>query len=167
MCKEKRSCAFTLIEIMVVITIMFLLTTIGTHVYKNLRLETQADALINELKIIEAAVRMYYYDHNGEFLPNNYDLKNTPELQPYFPSNFKNSPPPLGGYWRYYNAGEGFAIVCDGMTNWAALQLARDKMIREDPQMNGRLGVYPRGSGYTLDYYIKYSPGVGNGQNFF
>ena len=124
---------------MIVVAIISLITTIGTHSYRRLRLEAQADAFINELKIIEAAVRMHYYDNNGVALASNAEnLKAHVLLQPYFPPGFSNNATtPLGGAWRFQNTvnSGGIRIVCDGIpnANLPALELAREKMIRENP----------------------------------
>ena len=91
--------AFTLVELMVVISVISVIATICTKSYRQYIINTQADSIAQQIKLIAGAINYYFYD-NGKY-PGEYpgepfavDVRGNVEsvigelISPYLPSGF-------------------------------------------------------------------------------
>jgi len=74
----KRSSGFTLVEIMIVVSIIFLLAAIAIPNFLRARKRSQATRILEDLRILDAAVDQYAIETNKQtgFNPNINDLRN-------------------------------------------------------------------------------------------
>ena len=74
----KRRGGFTLVEIMIVVSIIFLLAAIAIPNFLRARKRSQATRILEDLRILDAAVDLYAIETNKQtgFVPTFGDLKN-------------------------------------------------------------------------------------------
>jgi len=80
---RNRKSAFTLVEIMIVVAIIGLLAAIAIPSFVRARKSAQANACINNLRIIDAAKQQWAIENNKS--PN--DLPNQNDIAPYIGRN--------------------------------------------------------------------------------
>jgi prepilin-type N-terminal cleavage/methylation domain-containing protein len=160
--KEK---GFTLVEISIVVFIVALLTALGSHMYSELRLDAKADAFVNELKLLESAARMYYYEHNGAkhggYAEKDGDIS---VVSSYLPEGFSAQPNCVGGKWWYFKQPGILIVVCDYIAKEVLpiVERAMEKMIKTNPQNRDRFHLFSRGGALlTLDYALEHNGGNG------
>ena len=76
--QAKRTKGFTLVEIMIVVSIIFLLAAIAIPNFLRARKRSQATRILEDLRILDAAVDLYAIETNKQtgFNPVMADLKN-------------------------------------------------------------------------------------------
>jgi prepilin-type N-terminal cleavage/methylation domain-containing protein len=76
--QAKRRGGFTLVEIMIVVSIIFLLAAIAIPNFLRARKRSQATRILEDLRILDAAVDLYAIETNKQtgFNPSFGDLKN-------------------------------------------------------------------------------------------
>jgi hypothetical protein len=129
-------------------------------VYSEFRLDAKADAFVNELKMLESAARMYYYEHNGA------KPGDTAAVSSYLPERFSFQPNCVGGWWRYWQEPGVFIVVCDHITKETKpiVERAMEKMIKANPQNRNRFSsLFERSGGFTLDYSLEHKGDGGDG----
>lgn len=109
----RRSSAFTLIEIMIVVSIISLLVLIALPSFLRARQRAQETLFVNEMRVASNAFALYAQEHNG--YPANTTVGALPdEMQTYFGPTFDfTAPTPIGGNWDWANRKIGNVIgVC-------------------------------------------------------
>lgn len=85
---------FTLVEMVLVLVIVSILAQLTNVAMKSRREAAIVDVLTEYIQIFVGAMRMYYYNHQGNFpedFTNGANLKqDVPSLKPYLPRNFSN-----------------------------------------------------------------------------
>ncbi len=84
---------FTLVEMVLVLVIVSILAQLTNTMMKTRREEAIVDVLTEYIQIFVGAMRMYYYNHNGDFpsdFSNGAELKTVTSLKPYLPRSFSS-----------------------------------------------------------------------------
>jgi prepilin-type N-terminal cleavage/methylation domain-containing protein len=101
--RYRRHTAFTLVEIMIVVSIIALLTAIALPSFMRARRRSQNAKFVNDLRVASGAFEMYAAEHNG-YPPNVTPGVVPPGMDIYFGSNFNfTAPTPIGGNWDWAN----------------------------------------------------------------
>ncbi len=95
----KKQSGFTLVEMVIVLTIISILGLMSTFFYKNARISTYADAIVNELMILSMGVQGYYEAYRIFPTTANKPLQSFSELLPFMGPGFKRNKTPVGGMW--------------------------------------------------------------------
>lgn len=100
----RKIAAFTLVEIMIVVSIIALLVMIALPSFVRARQQSQNAKFINALRVATGAFELYAMEHNG-YPPDVNRGIIPPEMVTYFDSNFDwTAPTPIGGSWDWdYN----------------------------------------------------------------
>ncbi len=97
----RRNSAFTLIEIMIVVSIIALLAAIAVPAFMRARQRTQNAKFINALRIATAAIEQYAIEHNGYPVDANKGII-PPGLATYLdPTLDWTAATPIGGEWDW------------------------------------------------------------------
>jgi prepilin-type N-terminal cleavage/methylation domain-containing protein len=101
----RKNSAFTLVEIMIVVSIIALLVLIALPSFLRARQESQNAKFINELRVLTSAFQLYAADHNGSYPAEVKRGIISPEMETYFgPTVDWTAPTPIGGTWDWdYN----------------------------------------------------------------
>ncbi len=62
-----RSLAFTLVELLIVVVILGILSTVVVPQFSDARADTQLSSLTTDLKIIRAQIELYKLEHNNNY----------------------------------------------------------------------------------------------------
>ena len=84
---------FTLVEMVLVLFIVSILAQLANVTMKTRNESAMVNVLTQYVQIFANAMRMYYYNNNGNFpsdFTNGNDLKTITSLKPYLPKNFAN-----------------------------------------------------------------------------
>ena len=84
---------FTLVEMVLVLVIVSILAQLTNVAMKARREDAIVDVLTEYIQIFVGAMRMYYYNHNGDFptdFSNGAELKTVTSLKPYLPRSFSS-----------------------------------------------------------------------------
>ncbi len=84
---------FTLVEMVLVMVIVSILAQLTNVMIKTRRENAIVDVLTEYIQIFVGAMRMYYYNHNGDFpldFKDGVELKTVSSLKPYLPRSFSN-----------------------------------------------------------------------------
>lgn len=96
-----RRSAFTLVEIMIVVSMISLLATISMPSLMRARRRSQSVQFINNLRIATGAFELYAAEHNG-YPPNAARGVLPPEMVTYFSPTFDfTAATPIGGVWDW------------------------------------------------------------------
>ena len=95
----KKRFGFTLVEMVIVLTIISILGMMSTFFYRHARISTYADAVVNELMILGMGVQGYYETYRVLPTSANKPLKNFSEILPFMGPGFKRNKTPVGGMW--------------------------------------------------------------------
>jgi len=106
--------AFTLVEVMVVITIIGFLTAAGLPGYRHLTMRSKVTALENDLRQFGTAIQTYTLQ-NGHWPANGDPQVIPPELAAAISDNFTRTTP-IGGVYKW-----NFDVSADGITCKAAI----------------------------------------------
>jgi len=95
---------FTLVEIMIVFAVIALIASIAIPSWQRARKRSQADALINELRVTGDAFQVYSTE-KGSLPPTSANFSVVPTgMSSYMPKNSTwAGTSPTGGYWVYWN----------------------------------------------------------------
>ena len=97
----RRVSAFTLVEIMIVVSIISLLAMIALPSFLRARRRSQNVQFINSLRIATSAFELYAVEHNG-YPPNAAPGVVPPGMDTYFGPTFDfSAPTPIGGNWDW------------------------------------------------------------------
>lgn len=84
---------FTLVEMVLVLVIVSVLAQLTNVMMQSRREEAIVDVLAEYIQVFVGAIRMYYYNHDGNF-PSDFgdgiEIKTIKSLKPYLPRNFSN-----------------------------------------------------------------------------
>ena len=113
----KKNRGFTLVEIMIVVTIIGLLATISLPVFKQVGLKARGTAFLNDGRVFSEAFHRYAQEH-GEFPRNQRNRENFPAaMEGYISYDQWVRTTPFGGkyswddYRRANRSGHGGAIM--------------------------------------------------------
>ena len=138
---------FTLVEMVLVMVIVSVLAQLTNVAMKARREAAIVDVLTEYIQIFVGAMRMYYYNHQGnfpsDFDPNTYeDLKAIPSLKPYLPRSFSSFEKIVNCEVKPYvkksedentdpNKLVGYGFVITGIDNIKILEKLKDQLLLE------------------------------------
>jgi type IV pilus assembly protein PilA len=91
---------FTLVEIMIAVTVIALLAAIGVPAFIQYRRDTQDSLFLNELRVMRDAFKTYYMKY-GQYPPNQSTGIMPPEIAGYLPDMDWAKATPIGGQWDW------------------------------------------------------------------
>ena len=107
--------AFTLVEIMVVVVIIGLLTSLAIPYYNKVRKNVLVNRFSNDMRVVSEAFQFYAFD-NGIFPPDA-QASNLPEGMDGYLRGFPwGLSTPIGGSWDWQNRDETRGIQVIGFT---------------------------------------------------
>lgn len=126
----RRSRAFTLVEIMVVVVIIGLLAAAGIPTYRHITIRSKVTALENDLKQFSTAIQAYTLQ-NGHWPADGDPQIVPPELAGTLPATFGNISP-IGGVYKW-----NYAVSADGITAKAAIivQTSARSVVSDDVEL--------------------------------
>jgi prepilin-type N-terminal cleavage/methylation domain-containing protein len=101
---RRNTKGFTLVELLIVFAVIALIASIAIPSWQRSRKRSQADALINELRVTGDAFQVYSAE-KGSLPPNSSGFSAIPSgMQNYMPKNSTwTGVSPTGGYWVFWN----------------------------------------------------------------
>jgi prepilin-type N-terminal cleavage/methylation domain-containing protein len=128
----RRRCvrAFTLVEVMVVVTIIGFLAAAGLPSYRHLTMRSKVTALENDLRQFATAIQTYTLQ-NGHWPANGDPQVIPPELAAALPDNFTRITP-IGGVYKW-----NYDVPADGVTAKAAIvvQTSSGSVVSDDEDL--------------------------------
>ena len=142
---------FTLVEMVLVLVIVSILAQLTNVTMKARREAAIVDVLNEYIQIFVSAMRMYYYNNNGNF-PSDFDpnkeVKTIPSLKPYLPRSFSRFEAIVNCKVKPYvkekeeqsseegetsNSQElaGYGIVVNGINDKKILEKLKDQLLLE------------------------------------
>jgi prepilin-type N-terminal cleavage/methylation domain-containing protein len=107
---SRRQAAFTLVEIMIVVSVIALLAMIALPSFLRARQRAQNTQFINSLRVARDAFELYAVEHN-DYPPNALPGTLPPGMESYFGPSFDfSAPTPIGGSWDWVNRKVGTLI---------------------------------------------------------
>jgi len=100
---------FTLLELLIVISIIGVLTAFSLASYITAQKKTRDSRRIGELKAIQQALEQYNADNNGIYPTNGYDHLGAT----YFPGSIPKDPKTSCFYMQTKNDADGYTICAD------------------------------------------------------
>ena len=88
--------AFTLIELMITVSILAILAAIVVPAISNAQEEARINATIADLNAMKKAFQLYHHDH-GSWPPNAKPEVMPVGMEPYLPPDAFSTDPPIGG----------------------------------------------------------------------
>jgi prepilin-type N-terminal cleavage/methylation domain-containing protein len=99
---RRQNAAFTLVEIMIVVSIIALLAAIAVPSFLRARVRSQNSKFINALRVASDAIDLYTTEHPGEFPADVTRGIVPPELVRYLDETFDwTARTPIGGRWDW------------------------------------------------------------------
>jgi len=118
---HRRNSGFTLVEVMIVVTIIGLLAALSLPIWTRARQNSRCNAFINDLRTgIEAAQRCAFEE--GAWPAEVAAGAQPPSMAPYWSSKYWLNPTPLGGQWDW-EAGKPGVVAGLAVTNPAEVTL--------------------------------------------
>ncbi len=103
----RRHAAFTLIEMMIVVSIIALLALLALPSFLRARQRSQNTRFVNDLRIADSAFELYAAEHTG-YPPNTTPGALPSGMETYFGPTFDfSAPTPIGGTWDWANRKTG------------------------------------------------------------
>jgi len=126
----RRSSAFTLVEIMVVVVIIGLLAAMGLPAFRRVTMRSKASAVQNDLRIFSTAFITYNLQ-NGRWPADAAAGEIPTELQTALTNNFTLKSP-IGGVYKW-----NYDVSADGITVKAAILIesATDNPVSDDEEL--------------------------------
>jgi prepilin-type N-terminal cleavage/methylation domain-containing protein len=127
---RRRTRAFTLIEVMVVVVIIGVLAAAGIPTYRHIMMRSKVTALENELRQFSTVIQTYT-TQNGHWPADGDPQVIPPELATAMPIQFTGASP-FGGVYKW-----NYDVPADGIAVKAALivQTAAGNPISDDAEM--------------------------------
>lgn len=104
---RSRNCAFTLVEIMIVVVIIGLLAAMGIPAFEKARLNSYASRIANNFRVFSGAFETHAME-NGSWAPDGIGNTLPPTVEPYFEGSAWYEPPIPGGWYDWEYEREGF-----------------------------------------------------------
>ncbi|MDR0755949.1 MAG: prepilin-type N-terminal cleavage/methylation domain-containing protein [Puniceicoccales bacterium] len=149
---------FSILELVVVMTIIAILSKGGSMWLQYQRQQSYAQLLVQHLAIYESALSMYYSEHNGTLSANfttNTQLKNIADLAPYFPYNFTTAILPIDCSFTLSIDSSNIKIILNGIPkNLSKLVDSFKKLVAKNCY-SGRISSALSGNSYQITYILK------------
>ncbi len=143
---------FTLVEIMITVAIIGLLAAIAIPSFQRARLNSQATAIANNLRVFSGAFEQYVMQ-TGSYPPPDWTQGSYPvgmEDNWLSPGWVQSSP--IGGYYVFHNASGTSPLVLLAENNIDVTIMTKVDTILDDGNLStGSV----RGDGSSLDYYFE------------
>lgn len=112
---KRRPPGFTLIEIMMVVSIIALLAAVAMPAFQRARIRSQAGRFLNDLRVVNCAFELYRFE-NKRWPSERGPRTIPPRMSPYLGDFPFLSPTPIGGVWDWDRGTFGIAagISVDG-----------------------------------------------------
>lgn len=109
--KRLRIEGFTIVEIMIVVSILCFLALLAIPAFKRAKLKTVRTQLISELRTTGESFQIYASDH-GSNMPDTAMYGEYPDgMQTYLPKNSTwTGVPPGGGHWAWLSFKDGSSV---------------------------------------------------------
>ena len=125
--------AFTLVEIMIVVSIIALLAMIAVPSFMRARERSRAAMFINDLRIATSAFELYAMEHNGSYPPDVSRAIVPAGMATYFGPKLQfTRPTPIGGNWDWDGGAFGFTAN----VSVVGAPLSNAQMIEIDTQID-------------------------------
>lgn len=150
--RARRLSGFTLLEIIVIVTVIGLLCAIAIPAYGKLQQRSINTLLSNELRVASGALEYYVFD-KGSWPPDG-DGSWPAELTGYLPPPDRwHKPTPIGGTWAWaLNTDDTVASLrINNYTVTAAQITAIDRMIDDGDPLAGKVMI----AGHSLVYVLE------------
>ena len=105
---QKRRNGYTIVELMITVAVIALVAALGVPSWQRARKRSQANALVNELRVTGEAFQIYAAE-KGTLPANSGAFSVIPTgMASYMPKNNTwTGLAPTGGYWVWWNFGSG------------------------------------------------------------
>lgn len=101
----RKTGGFTILELMIVVTLIGLLAVIAVPAFQRSRREAQDRAFINDLRVLSDTTFGVYAIERGEFPPDASPGEEPADVGQYLPRGFVwATPPRIGGLWDWDRA---------------------------------------------------------------
>ncbi|MDR2769772.1 MAG: type II secretion system GspH family protein [Puniceicoccales bacterium] len=154
----KPRCGFSILELIVVLTIIAILGKGGSMWLQYQRQQSYAQVLVQHLAIYESALSMYYSEHNGTLSANfttDTPLKNIADLAPYFPYNFTAASLPISCSFILSIDGSNIKIILNGIPKNSSKLVDSFKKLVSKNCYSGRISSALSGNFYQITYILK------------
>lgn len=147
---------FTLVEIMIVVTIIGLLAAIAVPVWTKVRRHSKGTAFINDLRVGLYAAQTCLME-TGEWPPDSGPGVPPPELVPYVSTSTWDRETPVGGNWDWdkdqvaFGCKAGLSVYIDTATADQILLQEIDSRIDDGNLATGRFHIRAHGYIYALE----------------
>lgn len=158
--KTRLQHGFTIIELVIVVTIIGILAMLIEPAFRRIQLRARGAALVSELRVFEEAFVRYAQEH-GEFPSSQRNRDSIPPgMDGYLSAGRWETPSPVGGYYTWDDAQGGNArrshngaiMVRGGTLSMADMRLI-DEWFDDNKTNDGLLQV--RAAGATVVYIVE------------
>lgn len=150
MASPKSDRGFSVIEIMVAVTIIGILSMLSIPAIERSQDATRASTFANDIRQFSSAVETYAIVF-GEYPPDSGPGNADSQLKEYLPLNFMDTETPIGGTWDVDMDGAAGVTAAVGVANmpvWDIELLIRiDFAIDDGNLVKGNFRIFPFGGG--------------------
>jgi len=147
-----RAGGFTLIEIMIVVTVIGLLASIAIPSFARARETSRATLMYSDMRTAASAFEVYAME-NSDYPSNSAPGVIPAGMAPYLGKFRWDQPSPLGGTWNWDFDRYGFraAVSVTGHQGTEATMLELDERVDDGNAAGGIFRARPNGHAYVLE----------------